>query len=670
MKHLKYVAVLAFLCLSIAAMANSYEVSSPDGHLRAEIRINSLEGQNLVEWRLHHDETVVLDWSPIGLDIRQSAAPETPAQVVTDSICRTLQPQLYVKRSHVQENCRMLTLDLDLFAIEWRVFNDGAAYRFVLRPQEDGAPIRVLSETVDFRFAGDYDMLIPYENDRRGGTPLCFSFESFYDHQRFSEMFIDSLCITPLCVSLPGGKRVLLAESDVQSYPGLFLMKGEDNSLRGKMAQVPVEQEVGGWQDYNLIPTRRADYIAQWNDAQEHRLPWRIVGVFADDKQILNSDLVYLLASESMLDDASWIRPGQSVWDWWNDWNLEGVDFQPGINNQTYEYYADFASQYAIPYLIVDDGWSTHASLMDVKDGFSVPALVDYAAKKNVSVILWASYRALMSNLEGQMAYYANLGVKGFKVDFFDRDDQLVINDIERMAACAAKHHLILDLHGFKPTGIQRRWPNVVSFEGVKGLENFKWEVRVGDRTQHDHPLNVIEATFLRGFVGPMDYTPGSMNNATYQNFRRDNHNPMSIGTRCNQLAMFVVMETPFQMLADSPTRYEANAECTSFLSRIPTTFDETVVLDARLGEYIVIARRKGSQWYLGALTNEPRTIEIDCSFLSEGRYAADLFVDTSKSRKDATAYTRKSLTLTSSSRLRLKLAYAGGAAAILTPLP
>lgn len=647
-------------------------VSSPDGHIRAEIKVLSGESiDRCLQWRVSHDETVVLDWSPISINLRYVSGEElleeeiSHVKSMTGTYSRELKPQVYPKRNLIQEHYNWLKIYCSSWSIDWRVYDDGAAYRYTIHA--DKLPTRVVSEDVNFCFTGDYEALIPYENDRRGGEKYCFSMESYYDKQRLSEMYTDSISITPLCVSLPDGTRVMLAETGLSSYPGLFLKKGEGNSLTGEHACVVKEEKVGGWQDYNLVPTSREDYIAQWTDGRQHALPWRIVGIYTEDKQILNSDLVWLLSPESKIEDTSWIQPGQSVWDWWNDWNLEGVDFETGINNKTYEYYADFASSLGIPYLIVDDGWSTHASLMEVREGFDPKALVDYATKKNVGVILWGSYRALMSDLEGQMKYYAEMGVKGFKVDFFDRDDQQVIKDVELMAECAAKYHLMLDLHGFKPTGIQREWPNVVSFEGVKGLENFKWEPKIGKRTMHDHPKNVIESTFLRGYAGPMDYTPGSMCNATYETFVTSNHRPMSVGTRCNQLAMFVCMETPFQMLADSPTEYEANEECAAFLSSIPTTYDETVVLDAKLGEYIVIARRKGSHWYLGAMTNEARTITVDCSFLGQGYYAAALFSDCSKSKKDAKAYSRKSVNLTSKSQLKLKLEYAGGAAAIIS---
>ncbi|MBQ0034732.1 MAG: glycoside hydrolase family 97 protein [Bacteroidales bacterium] len=667
-------AALMAVCLS--AMADEVlTVSSPDGHIRAEVKVLSSESlDRCMQWRVSHDNTVVLDWSPLSLDLRYVSDGKLLEEEIghvksmTGSCNRELKPQIYPKRNSIQEQYNWLKIYCSSLSIDWRVYNDGAAYRYTVNASE--LPTRVMSENVNFRFAGDYEAYIPYENDLRAGEHMCVSFESFYDKQRLSEMYKDSLSITPLCVNLPDGKRVLLTETGLQSYPGMFLKKGEGNSLIGTQACVPTEFMVGGASDYNLVPTRRTDYIAQWSDRKQHELPWRIVGIFADDKQILNSDLVYLLSPESVLDDVSWIKLGQSTWDWWNDWNLEGVDFEPGINNRTYEYYADFASRHGIPYLIVDDGWSTHGSLRDMISDLDIKRLVDYAAEKQVGVILWGSYRALMSDMEGQMDYYAKMGVKGFKIDFLDRDDQVIIDDLERMAHCAAAHHLILDLHGFKPTGIQRRWPNVVSFEGVKGLEVFKWEARKGKVTENDHPRNVMLATFIRGFSGPMDYTPGGMDNATYKSYKQDTHRPQTIGTRCNQLAMFVCMETPFQMLADSPTEYEKNSDnmaCTELLSCIPTTYDETVVLDAKLGEYIVIARRKGSNWYLGAMTNEPRTITVDCSFLGQGYYTASLFSDCSKNKKDAKAYSRKSVDLTSKSQLKLKLEYAGGAAAIIS---
>jgi alpha-glucosidase len=260
------------------------------------------------------------------------------------------------------------------------------------------------------------------------------------------------------------------------------------------------------------------------------------------------------------------------------------------------------------------------------------------------------------------MAHYAAKGIKGFKVDFFDRDDQQVIASAYRIAACAARHHLLVDYHGLKPFGIQRAYPNVVNFEGVKGLENSKWEPRVADGPLHNQPRYDVTAPYLRMFAGPMDYTPGAMNNAMKDHFFGNNNHPMSQGTRVHQMAMYTLFEAPLQMLADSPTEYEKEQECTDFIAQVPTTFDETVALDGVLGEYAVVARRKGDTWYVAAMTDwTVRDVVIDLSFLGQGNYRATIFSDGVNALKDGRDYQKTVKTVTAKERIAAHLSSGGG---------
>ena len=372
-----------------------------------------------------------------------------------------------------------------------------------------------------------------------------------------------------------------------------------------------------------------------------------------------------LLAPACRLKDVSWIKPGKVAWDWWNNWNLTGVPFHAGVNTDTYKYYIDFAKKYNLEYVIIDEGWSGRESLMeDLNPDIDVPAVLEYAHKQGVRIILWASWRSLLNDTEKVMKHYADLGVCGFKVDFFDRDDQRVIRSSYEIAAMAAKYHLLVDYHGLKPSGIQRAYPNVVNFEGVKGLENSKWEPRTANGPLHDQPRYDCTIPYLRALPGPMDYTPGAMLNATKGNFFGNNNNPMSQGTRVHQMAMYTLFEAPLQMMADSPSKYLQNPECAAFIASIPTTFDETVVLGGEMGEWLALARRKGNTWYVAAMNNwTSRDLQLNLSFLS-GRKAL-VFADGVNADREATDWQSHEMTI-DGNPLNIHLAPAGGWTAIV----
>ena len=532
----------------------------------------------------------------------------------------------------------------------------------------------ITSETAEFCFTGDYPAFVPYVNDNRGGERYCYSFESYYDEQPLSEMFKDSLAITPLAVCLPDGMKAIIMDAGVEDYPGMMLVKGNGNMLKATFAPYPLEQEVGGYDRLNLVPTKRAGFIAKVDS--KRTLPWRAIVITERDADILNCDMALRLAPECRIKDISWIRPGKVAWDWWNNTNVSGVDFLSGMNTDTYLYYIDFASQNNIEYIIIDEGWSGKESLMEaLNQEIDLQRLIAYGQKKGVGIILWSSWRNLIGSnslndisvTDAVMKYYADMGIKGFKVDFFDRDDQQAIASAYQIAARAARYHLVLDYHGLKPFGIQRAYPNIFNFEGVKGLENSKWEPRLGDGPLHNQPRYDVTIPYLRMLAGPMDYTPGAMMNAMKDSFFGNNNHPMSQGTRVHQMAMYTVFEAPLQMLADSPTKYMQNQECTDFIAQIPTTFDETIALDGRLGDYIVIARRKGTTWYIAAMTDwTHRDFTITLPFLSAGEHKAEVFADGKNAMKEATDYRHYSEIVTNNDSLQLHLSSGGGWTAII----
>jgi len=658
-----------FCLISLCASAGNYEVSSPNG--KVKVTITTDEG---VKWSVDYDGRQVL--LPSAIDIRLSQGRKTyglgkVGKVARHAVNGSFKNPFYKKLNISDAYGQLLMYTTEKFTIEVRAYDDGAAYRLI---SSNKKPLTVTDETVEFCFGDDYQAFVPYVNDNRGGERYCYSFESYYDEAPLSKMYPDSLAITPLAVCLPDGMKAIVMDAGVENYPGMMLKKGEGNVLKAEFAPYPLEQEIGGYDRLNLVPTKRADYIAKF--VKQQSLPWRAVVITERDADILSCDMAQRLAPACRIADTSWIKPGKVAWDWWNNCNITGVDFPSGMNTNTYLYYIDFAAKNRVEYIIIDEGWSGKESLMEgLSPDIDLKRLIAYGKEKGVGIILWSSWRNLIGSnplggiaaTEAVMKHYADMGIKGFKVDFFDRDDQQVIASAYQVAECAAKYHLYLDYHGLKPFGIQRAYPNIFNFEGVKGLENSKWEPRVGDGPLHNQPRYDVTAPYLRMLAGPMDYTPGAMMNAMKDSFFGNNDHPMSQGTRVHQMAMYTTFEAPLQMMADSPTKYMQNQECTDFIAQIPTTFDETVALDGKLGEYTVIARRKGSVWYVAAMTDwTARDLTISLDFIGEGQHTADIFADGVNAHKEATDYKHTQQTVTSKDRLTVHLSSGGGWTAII----
>ncbi len=618
--------LIALLAMTPLVQARDLTITSPDGKLKVTIHA----GNDRLTWEVSHDGTAVISPSEIGLN----------------------GPLAKMKG---QAKGSSALLNGKGFRVEFRADNDAAAYRILFPGKK---PVTVEQETAEFNFPADYAALVPYVNDNRSGERWCFSFESRYDEQPLSKMFPDSLAINPLAVRLPQGKLAVILDANVIDYPGMFLKKHGVHGLQAEFAPYPLEEENSGHARLNLIPTRRASYIAKATQT-----PWRIVSVTTRDTQLLNSDIARRYGPSCRIQDTSWIRPGKVAWDWWNATMLTGVDFRAGMNTATYKYYIDFASKNHLEYIIIDEGWSSEESLTShLNPDIDLSVLIPYAKARNVGIILWSSWRNSIRNTEADFKYYADMGIAGFKVDFFDRDDQRVMQSVWQVAECAARNHLLLDLHGFRPTGIQYAYPNILNFEGVKGLENCKWEPRNGNEPLYDHPRYDVIIPYLRMLVGPLDYTPGAMMNATKAQYFGNNDHPMSQGTRAHQVAMYVTYDAPLQMLADSPSKYMKEQETTDFISVIPTVFDEVVALDGRIGEYTVLAKRAGQVWYIAAMTNwSARDLTIDLSMLSAGSHKAEIFADGINADRDATDYKYSVTTVNKDQPLKVHLAPGGG---------
>lgn len=663
---MKKIATIAVLLLSMVAgkmHAVDYTLKSPNGKLSVSIQT----GEKLT-WSINHEGTAVLLPSAISADCKVAGRelemgkdmnkPKTRKGEVRDQ----WHTDFYRKKT-VDNNYNFLMIQQKGYSVEFRAYDEGAAYRFVVTQSK---PLIVENETSNFTFAGDYRTTLGYVTDTRGGNMYYTSYETYYEDHKLSELSNKNIIVQPVVVWLPEGKKAMIMDAGLEDYPNMFLRKAEGNVLETVFDRVPTEAKASG---QNLIPTKKENFIARFDAVEKQQtLPWRTVVVSENDADLVDTDMAMNLAPACKLNDTSWIKPGKVAWDWWNDNNIYGVDFQSGINTQTYKYYIDFAAKNGIEYIIVDEGWSGRESMTkDLNPNVDIPELVRYGRERGVGVILWALWRNIILDMEGNMAYYEKMGVKGFKIDFFDRSDQVMFSSSKELAKCAAKHHMMVDYHGHRAFGLNRTYPNVVNYEGVKGLENVKWMGKKDGRPEFDQVRYDVLIASMRMQMGPMDYTPGAMKNATQSSFYADYHSPMSIGTRVHQMAMYTLYEAPLQMLADNPSNYMREQECTDFISRIPTTWDETIVLGAEFGEYVAVARKKDGKWYLAALNNwTPRDITIDLSKLGITSATADIFADGANAHRIAIDYKHTTKTVTTGEKINIHLAPGGGWTAVI----
>jgi len=660
-KQGSWMVMIVLITITSAAQKNkAYQLRSPDGNI-----VITINADQKLQWSVLHKSQQVLLPSAISLRLNSGEILGDKATIVsskTTKVNSTVNAINY-KKAIIQDVYNELTLNCKGdFGIIVRAYNDGAAYRLFTKKKSE---LTIANEEAVFNFNQDYTCLVPFVRDLRGREQYIQSFEALYDNINLSKIENDTLAFLPMLVDLGQQKKAVLLEADIEDYPGMFITGNAaiTNSIKGMFAPYVLEETQGGFNRLNTMATKRADYIARVNGTRN--FPWRVIVISENDTTLANNDIVQKLASPSRISDASWIKPGKVAWDWWNNWNITHVDFRAGVNTPTYKYYIDFAAANKLEYIIMDEGWSNNLDLMQLSPQIDLKEILDYAKQNNVGVILWASWYAIDQKMDEAFAKYAALGVKGFKIDFLDRDDQKMVKSTYDIAKKAADYKLLVNFHGmFKPTGLQRTYPNIVNFEGLKGMENNKWT------PNDDVPQYDVTIPFIRMITGPMDYTPGAMRNATKSYFRANNDLPMSQGTRCHQLAMYVVFEAPLQMLADNPTAYMKEQESTDFIAKVPTTFDETVALAGKVGEYVAIARKKKDTWHVGVMSNwTARDLELDFSFLGAGSYEAVIFKDGINADRDATDYKREVIKLTAGKKLKIQLAPGGGWAARIYPV-
>lgn len=625
----------------------AYEIQSPNKKIKVKIQV-----RERIQYSVLYKDRELLIPSPLSLTIdNERILGKSPKikDVKRRSVQDKINPVIREKRKVVTDHFDEITLSfMDDWGLIFRLYDDGLAYRFFT---EFNGKIKIIAEKASFRFKEDHSLYFPFSQS------FYTSFENNYSYLPISEVKSKRMGFMPVLVDVKEGPKVAITEADLVDYPGMFLTGSEDESpsLFGKFSRYPKSEEQKG--DRNLEIEEREDYIALTEG--KRTFPWRVIVIAEKDGDLVESDIVYRLASPLKLDNVDWIKPGKVAWDWWNANNIYGVNFQAGINTKTYLYYIDFASKYGLEYVILDEGWSDPADLFKINPEIDMERLLAHAKRKNVGIILWCVWLTLDRQLKQALDLFEKWGIKGIKVDFMNRDDQKVVRFYHKIAEEAAKKRMIVDFHGaYKPTGLRRAYPNVLTREGVLGLEHSKWSRKV--TPEHD-----LTIPFIRMLAGPMDYTPGAMINAQKKNFQAIFERPMSQGTRAHQLAMYVVYESPLQMLCDSPSNYLREGEMMEFLSKVPTVWDETRVLEAKVGDYIAVARKRGEEWYVGAMTDwTPRKIKVDFGFLEPGIYRAEIYTDGPNANRFASDYTRTIREISADDTLEIDLAPGGGWAA------
>ena len=656
-------AILSLLLLignaSFAAKEKKYVLSSPDGTLKVEISAG-----NELAYQVMHGNDTILSHSNIGLVLENGTIVGKTPRITGErrrKIKDNIESPFYRFKEFVATGNE---LDLKLkggFGIIFRAYNEGVAYRFYTTQSSD---IIIKEEQAEFNFKEDYTAYLPYTtNDKK---PMVMAYQNVYDITPLSKAQ-PKLAFLPVTVDC-GSVKLTLLESDLEAYPGMFVQSQQGKyGLKGVFAPYPDKTDFYPWRKQEYV-TETTDFISRSRGSRSY--PWRVLAITEKDTDMPVNNLVYALASSNRIGDTSWIKTGKVAWDWWNDWNLKGVPFKAGINMDTYKYYIDFASRNGLEFIVLDEGWYDPKSgdMLTVIPELDLPELIAYGKSKGVEIVLWTVFNVLDSQLEAACKKYADMGIKGFKVDFLDRDDQTAVEMVYRIAEMTARYKLTLDLHGiYKPTGINRTYPHIINFESVFGMEEVKWT-----DIKNNMPLYDVTFPYIRMMAGPVDYTPGAMRNATKADWRAMYYTPASMGTRCHQLAAYIVHDSPFTMLCDAPTNYLNEQECVDFIASLPVEVDSTFIASGELGKYIVTVRKKDVNWYIGGMTNwDERDVQLDFSFLPEGvSYTAVLFKDGVNANKQAEDYRKETIRIDKDSRLTLHLASGGGFAMKLELCP
>lgn len=643
-------AIISLLVFSVGYTADKKEVSSPDGKIKVVA-----EAKEKLYYSVYYENKIILLPSAInmiladGTDLSGKIAFKKTTTRYNNSIIISPVPE---KRRNIPDIYNELTIRFKQpFSIVFRAYNDGVAYRFVSHFKDS---IIIKNETALFNFPANHPFYYPEVVKRENTDIYHTSFEEPYKLKPLDSLTQNNLCFTPVLVAPDSGPKIIITESDLEDYPGMFVNGNANNSLSGHFAPYPLEERIAEGEFPQAIVTKRAGYIAKTKGTRS--FPWRVLLIAATDKELPANDMVYRLASPSRAADVSWINPGKGTDEWIIGINLFNVPFKTGVNTATYKYYIDFAKRFGFDRIMMDAGWSDYKDLMKINPAINMDEIAAYAKEKNIKLSMWTLAMTLAKQLEPALQQFNKWGVDFIMTDFMDRDDQEMVKFYYRISEACAKHKIMIMYHGaFKPAGFNRTWPNAITREGVLGSEYNIWS----DKPTPEHNLLL---PFIRMTSGPMDYEPGILDNATAKTFRPIGDKVMSLGTRCHQAAMFVIYESPIQIFAGNPSQGLLEPGFMELLGSVPTTWDTTVVVDGKIGDYIVTARKKGDDWFIGAMTDwTARELAIDLSFLDEGDFEAIICEDGINADRYPSDYTLTTRSIKKTDPLTIKMAPGGG---------
>lgn len=648
---MKKLLISTFISIAvIGSSAQKYHLSSPDGLLTAKITIGTTAS---LEFLKESEELLKLKDIDLVSDNGQLEGMEV-LKTANQSVRNTVVPVVKEKSASYLENYNELIIDFTSEkALIFRLYNEGLAYRFRSLAKDS---LIIIKENLSIQFhEGDSTR---YQSSKSFNS----AYETPYEHDRLSEMETPKLCYLPLLAEKTDGSFVMVTESDLYNYPGLWFRNLGGAVLEAIHPPYPKTLTYSG-SVYGHGQIRESyDLIAKVKG--ERSYPWRIFAVAENEEELIQNNLVYLLASPSELDDVSWIKPGVVMFDWWAKKYIYGVDFKSGINTETAKYFIDFCAAQGFRYFLFDDGWSPKDDLLSVVPDLDMEEVCAYAAEKGVDILLWVIWHALERQWDEAFEQFEKWGIRGIKMDFMNRDDQLMVEFYEAVARKAAEKKMVLNFHGaYKPSGLRRKYPNVLTREALIEFEYNGWTDYV---TPEHHNL----LAYIRAFTGPMDYIPATTRNSTRDSFRKSGAYPMGQGTRAHAMALFVILNSPMTMLPDSPSDYYREQECTDFLAKIPVEWDETRLLEGKIGQYTILARRAGDEWFVGGITDwSARTFKLDTEFLSPGNYKLEIISDGINADTRAEDYIRSTIHIQKGDHLELDMVSGGGWLARLTPV-
>ena len=648
----KFVIVILLSFIVVFGKAQKYLITSPDNMLSAEIEINKV----IILKMLKGTETV-FTLSGISLetsDIGQLFADQKVKKVTRNSVDEEVKPQIRDKGDTYKNCFNEITIAFKSnHSVTFRLFNEGLAYRISTSLKDS---LTIIKENLNIQFE-------PNDSARfQPAKSFNFDYESPYEFKKISDLAEGKLNCLPFLVQKQNGLFVMITESDLYNYPGLWLKGTGKSELVSANPLYPKSLSYKGSPYTHGQIADHTDYIAKVKGSRT--FPWRLFAITENEEGLINNNMVYLLASPTQLKDVSWIKPGVVMFDWWAKNNIYKVGFKAGINTETAKYFIDFCAAKGFRYFLFDDGWSPKDDLLHEVPGLNMYEVTAYAKTKGVDVMLWVIWNSLRKQWEPAFDQFEKWGIKGIKMDFMNRDDQQMVEFYEAVAGKAAEKKMVVDFHGaYKPCGLSRKYPNLLTREAL-----IEFEYSGG--TNWDNPEHHNLLPYIRMFTGPMDYIPATMRNSTKDNFRPIGDCPMGQGTRAHAMALFVILSSPMEMLPDSPSDYYREAECTDFLTKIPVEWNETRLLKGKISRYTVLARRSGEDWFVGAITNkDERILDVPTDFLKPGKYRIEAIQDGINANTSATDYKLITRDFQSGDIFTLKLAAGGGWVARITPV-